>query len=135
MSRSGYSDEGESWQMIMYRGAVLSSIRGKRGQEFLKELIVVLDGMKAKRLITDELESHGEFCTLGVIGQSRGLDMSKLEVDEPELIAKAFNIAPALAREIVYENDESQYYACNSQETPENRWDRMRKWAVDNITK
>jgi hypothetical protein len=37
MSRSGYSDDygdDEPWQLIMWRGAVASAFRGRRGQPF-----------------------------------------------------------------------------------------------------
>lgn len=41
MSRSGYCDDGDygQWEMIMWRGAVTSAFRGKRGQAFLKEML------------------------------------------------------------------------------------------------
>ena len=38
MSRSGYSDSLENWDLIRWRGQVASAIRGKRGQQLLKEL-------------------------------------------------------------------------------------------------
>jgi hypothetical protein len=42
-------------------------------------------------------------------------------------LAKHFNIAPALAADIVYMNDEVGW-----RETPEERWSRMRAW-VDGL--
>jgi hypothetical protein len=45
MSRSGYSDDHSEWDLIRWRGAVASAIRGKRGQAFLRELLVALDAM------------------------------------------------------------------------------------------
>lgn len=108
MSRSGYSDDCEGWALIMWRGAVKSAIRGARGQAFLREALVALDAMPEKRLVTDTLHepSTGEFCTLGVVGAARGIDMKPLESAEREGVAKAFGIAPALAAEIMFENDE-----------------------------
>ena len=38
MSRSGYSDDLDNWDLIRWRGQVSSAIRGKRGQGFLREL-------------------------------------------------------------------------------------------------
>lgn len=35
MSRSGYSDDCYGWELICWRGAVNSAIKGKRGQSFL----------------------------------------------------------------------------------------------------
>lgn len=71
---------------------------------------------------------EGDVCALGALGRVRGLDMSGLDPDEPEGVAAAFDIASPLAREIVYMNDE-----CNYRETPEQRWQRMRKWVAAQI--
>ena len=129
MSRSGYSDDcDDNWQSIMYRGAVISAIRGKRGQELLRDLIAALDAMPDKRLITGDLEEGGDVCALGSVGKFRGVEMSGLDPGEPEEVAAAFKIAPALAREVVYMNDE--WYDV---ESPEKRWERMRAWAVSKL--
>jgi len=124
MSRSGYDNYGDSWDLIRYRGAVASAIRGKRGQKLLKELLIGLDNMSEKRLIANELESDGEFCVLGVAGKARGIEMSGIDPEDSELVAKTFDIADALAREIVNSNDDGVYFI----ETPEARWVRMRDW-------
>jgi hypothetical protein len=51
MSRSGYTDDVEySWRSIMWRGRVVSAIRGKRGQALLRDLLAALDAMPDKRL-------------------------------------------------------------------------------------
>lgn len=71
----------------------------------------------------------GEVCAIGSVGLARGVDMSKLDPEDPETVADTFGIATAMAREIVYENDESVYYA----ETPEQRFTRMRAWIVGNL--
>ncbi|KGX48418.1 hypothetical protein [Burkholderia pseudomallei] len=69
MSRSGYSDDGDNWSVIRWRGAVNSAIKGARGQEFLRDLAATLDAMPDKRLIDNEFRnSNGEFCALGVLG-------------------------------------------------------------------
>lgn len=130
MSRSGYSDDiGDNWQIIKWRGMVASSIRGKRGQKFLRELLTALDEMPVKELIDGELECEdGSVCAIGSLGKKRGIDMSVLDPEEPEMVAKAFDIAPCLASEVVYENDEHSY-----SETPEDRWKRMRAWVVSKL--
>lgn len=130
MSRSGYV-EGDGWASICWRGAVASAIRGKRGQAFFNELLVAMDKMPVKRLIAHELETNGEFCTLGVLGNSRGLDMGKIDPDEPEQVSSAFDIACALAQEVVFMNDE--YWDYWKEELPEDRWTRMRSWISDQI--
>jgi len=129
MSRSDYSDDLSSWSLICWRGAVASAIRGKRGQGLLKELLAGLDAMEVKRLIPEELEFNGEYCALGVVGKGRGLDMSKIDVEDSQYVAEIFDTSDALVREIAYMNDETWY-----DETPEHRFDRMRNWVVSKIS-
>jgi hypothetical protein len=154
---------------------VKNSIRGKRGQRFLKEMLAVLDAMPVKRLIAHELATDGhesldgyydwdknpepgdigvvycemgaivggdelinpstgkpirvgEVCAIGSVGKARGVDMSPLNPEDTEGVAAFFDIADPLAREIFYLNDE---YNC--QETPEQRWVRMRAWVASAI--
>jgi hypothetical protein len=136
MGRSGYSEDCDlgDKSMYLYRGAVERAIRGARGQAFLKELLEALDAMPEKRLIPDSLRAPqtGEVCTLGAIGAYRCLDMSGVEDSEPEGVADLFGIAQAMAREIMYENDEggASYWG---HENPEARWKRMRAWVSENI--
>jgi hypothetical protein len=129
VSRSNYDDECDGWELIRWRGAVNSAIKGQRGQQFLRELIAGMDAMTHKRLIVDELEVRGEFCALGVVGASRGLDMATLDPENTKAIAERFNIAKALALEIAYVNDELGSW----EETPERRWIRVRRWASQQI--
>jgi hypothetical protein len=129
MSRSGYSDDLSNWELIMYRGAVSSAIRGKRGQTLLRELAVALDAMEPKRLITDELQSHGEYCALGVVGKHRGINMQRIDPHDSDRVAKSFDISNALACEIASINDDW------GMETPEKRWRRVRDWVGENLNK
>lgn len=129
MSRSGYSDDCENWSLICWRGAVTSALKGKRGQAFLLELRDAMDAMPEKRLVADVLEADGQFCTIGVLGAKRGINMEVLDAHDREGVAAAFGIAPALAAEIVFMNDEGNWNA----ETPEQRWVRMREWVESNI--
>ena len=43
MSRSGYTDDVDGWDLIRWRGAVTAAIRGTRGQELLHGLAAALD--------------------------------------------------------------------------------------------
>lgn len=133
MSRSGYSDDCDGWSLVRWRGAVASATRGSRGQKLLSDLLSALDAMPEKALIADALEVEGSYCALGVLGAARGLDMSKIDVEDREAVAKLFDIAPALAAEIVFENDEAFGYWHN--ETPEHRWERVRAWVSRKIPK
>ena len=131
MSRSGYVDDYDynDWSFIMYRGAVKSAIRGKRGQAFLRELIAALDAMPEKRLVVGELESDtGEVCAIGSVGRSRGVQMGGIDPEDYESVAHTFGIADSMAREIVYVNDENW-----KPETAEQRWERVRAWAVSQL--
>lgn len=136
MSRSGYYDECEdNWQHIRWRGMVASATRGKRGQAFLRDLAAALDAMPEKRLITNDLvreDSTGfeNVCAIGALGKARGVDLKRLDPEDIEGVAAAFDIADPLAREIVFENDEAGAW----KETPERRWLRVRSWVAAQIT-
>lgn len=163
MSRSGYSDDyDEDGTGGLWRGAVMRAIRGKRGQEALKELAKAMDAMPKKALAAESLVTEdGEFCTLGVLGQARGLDMNPIDPDDWDAVAKAFNMAPAMVREIVYENDEGlpdyewvEFELCGPvrpgypdwgrhttsvrvaipvETLAAQRWTRMRQWVETNL--
>lgn len=163
MSRAGYNDDIEDqWALIRWRGAVASSIKGKRGQAFLHELAATMDAIPEKRLIANAGEIHGEFCTLGTVAAKRGCDMEDLnllmEEEDGDAVAAALGIAGPLAREIMFINDEhvvSHMYLtveicgpmrpwCYEQHqrnitvddptAPARRWSYMRKWVQDHIT-
>lgn len=124
MSRSGYNEDGDYRHIELWRANVDRTIAGKRGQAFLLELVQALEAMPEKRLIQDELRKDGEVCAIGAVGLKRGIDMSRLDPEEPEMVGRAFGISSMLAQEIVYENDERGY-----SQTPEERWTRMHGWA------
>lgn len=157
MSRSGYSDgdDYDPWQHIMWRGQVASAIRGKRGQAFLRELVDALDAMPEKRLIKNHLMiapadaygpppmaqyyrdnqyGDGKFaepgvCAIGTVGLKRGIDMYALDPEDYDAVAGAFGVARQLVQEVEYVNDEQWSGA----DTPEDRWRRVRAWAVQNL--
>lgn len=133
MSRSGYSEGGgsqeEQWALIRWRGAVKSALRGKRGQSFLKRILVALDSMEKKELIDETLAENGAYCTLGALAKHESIQVDDLDSECYEHVAKRFDIAEAMTREIVWENDECGYYA----ETPNRRYERMRSWVISNI--
>ena len=161
MSRCEYSDECEVAELNLWRGAVASAIKGKRGQAMLLETLTALEAMPVKELIAHELVQDGAFCALGVVGTARGIDVSKLDQDDNYSIADTFGIAPALAAEIVFMNDEvlSEYeyvdveicgpmrnrypdYGCHKKNVrvsapnvTARRWQHMRDWVASNINK
>lgn len=130
MSRSGYSDDCDNeWRMIMWRGQVTSAIKGRRGQLFLKGMAVTLDAMLEKRLIAHELQQNGAYCAIGTVGAARGVRMDDLDPHDAHKIADAFGIARSMVCEIEYINDEAAWH----EESPEDRWKRVRAWVADNL--
>ena len=157
MSRSGYIDDCyDPLELGRWRGRVASAIRGKRGQQLLRDALAALDAMPDKRLVknflifdgygdpysdavivgADELADsfgnpmpQGGVCLLGAVGRHRNIDMSNLDPEDSESVAGAFDIADPLAREIVFMNDEAGLF----RESPEARWQRMRDWVVAHI--
>lgn len=111
MSRSGYSDDNEDHLALgRWRQAVKRACEGKRGQTLLRELVEALDAMQDKRLSSGSFATaEGEFCTLGVLGVRRGTKMDDLGDEDdcdPAEVGQRFGIAPAMAAEIMYLNDE-----------------------------
>lgn len=131
MSRAGYYDDydGDNWSLICWRGAVTSAIRGKRGQAFLREALAALDALPEPALVPNDLTVAGAFCTLGAVGKARGADLGAVDTYDHGSLSSLFGISEALAREIMYENDEGSYRA----ETPRARWERMRAWIVKHL--
>jgi hypothetical protein len=131
MSRSGYSDDCDN--LALWRGAIRSATRGKRGQAFFRGLVAALDALPEKRLIEGALQTHGGVCALGALGRARRVDMDEVDrimrQDDYDGLGQAFDIAPGLAQETMYVNDEQG----RGIETPEERWTRVRKWAESQI--
>ncbi len=132
MSRSGYSDDYDSNYANLYRGIVDRAFKGKRGYAFLVELAKAMDETpkENQRLIAHDLvRKDGEVCAIGVVCKARGLDVSKVDIEDAESVGKAVGISRSMAAEIEYMNDEFG----RTNETPEERWIRMRKWIQECI--
>jgi hypothetical protein len=129
MSRSGYSEDCDN--LGLWRATVARSINGKRGQAFLREMAAALDAMPAKELINgDVVRSDKSVCAIGSVALARGLNVAELDVTDRDSVGKTFGIAPALAAEIAFENDDDFGYG---DRTPAERWTRMRKWVSANL--
>jgi len=101
-------------------------------------MLAALDAMPDKALVVGELETpEGDVCALGALGKVRGIDMAKIDPEDPPQVAAAFDIAEQLAQEIVYMNDEYYdfEYIGNMRVdiTPEKRWQKMRDWVAKQI--
>ena len=124
MSRSGYSDDCDN--LNLYRAAVNRALRGARGQHFLRKLRDALDAMPVKRLIAHEIANDaGEVCALGAVDPH-----PKGDPYDPYDMAAHYGIAWSMAAEIAYMNDE---WVWRTNETPEERWTRMRAWVEEQI--
>ena len=131
MNRSGYTDDFDMDPLVIgrWRGQVAATIRGRRGQAFLRELAAAMDAMRHRWLICDELiDEEGDCCAIGAVCKARGLDTAGMDdEDGMECVAERLGVPWPLASEIVNEND-------GYRETPERRWQRMRKWVDRHIT-
>lgn len=128
MSRSGYSDDLGPLALGRWRAIIASATRGKRGQQFFRDLVAALDAMPEKRLVSSKLETDdGAVCALGALGRHRGVDLASVDTYDWEQLGKTFNVAEQLAQEVMFENDESW------SDTPEQRWRHIRAWAERQI--
>lgn len=125
MSRSNYDYDLEPWEIIRWRGAVKSAIRGRRGQSLLREMLNALDALPEKTLIANELEADGQFCALGAVGKNRDIDLQSIEPDDYLEVANTFGVAAALVREIAEINDIGSDNAL--------RWKSVRAWVASQI--
>lgn len=141
MSRSGYSDENDDNTLGLWRANIDRATYGRRGQVFFRNLVEALDALPEKRLIKGKLETDiGEVCALGALRRVRGLDLHESIRDSDwDALGKAFDVASMLTQEVMYHNDErgdfdyeTQRYR-DDEETPEQRWKRMRNWAASQL--
>jgi hypothetical protein len=113
----------------MWRGVIASASRGKRGQSFFRALVEALDAMPDKRLVEGELETdEGDVCALGCLGKARGVKIASVDTEDWDKLGELFDIAPQLAQEVMFVNDEG----CEG-DSPQNRWRLARDWAARHI--
>lgn len=129
MSRSGYSDDIDNWALIKWRGQVASAFRGARGQQMLRDILTAMDAMPVKELIANNVVCSDGVCAMGAAAASRGVDVTEIDPENYEAVASAMNIAPQMAQEIAYMNDEGTW----GNETPSERFVRMRNWVSNQI--
>lgn len=136
--RSGYCEDYDDefpGALNLYRQAVNRALTGKRGQAFLREMLVALDALPEKRLVAEELQDTAtrEVCAIGSVGRMRGMDMSRLDPENAFEIVSKFGIAETMVREIEFINDDDFGYDHRSSNTPEDRFVRVRKWVESQI--
>ena len=141
MSRSGFH-EMEDWdrESILssgrVRGQVASASRGKRGQAFLKTALAALDNMEDKRLSGGTFGvKDGCMCFMTSIATETGrasvFSGVRNRDDDGEGVcenlAQAFDVAPVLIKDLVWDNDEYPY------DGPADRWGKMRARVANSI--
>lgn len=139
MSRSGYvEDVDDNWMFIRWRGQVESAIRGRRGQRFVRDLIDALDALPEKKLVRGSLVAEDGCCAMGAVALRRGVQVDDLNMDpdddygeSSEIAGARLDIATPLAREVAFINDEDGPML--REETPEERFSRVRAWAVKQL--
>ena len=139
MTRLYYDDDLEPWEENLSAGALRSAIRGKRGQQLLRDLINGLDALPSPELSAGALEDEetGGCCALGAVRRFRGADAVPLWFDpmeedlRPAHLAEPFNISVSLAWAVLQVNEDAD--GCNNERARRRRWQRVRDWAVENL--
>ena len=134
-----WDGDWEPWMEGQAAGALQSAIRGRRGQQLLRDLIAGLDALPVPELAAGSLEDPetGCVCAFGAVRLHRGEQNVPLlfhptdwDADWREL-AKPFNISETLAHAVISANE---YVDSNNDEySRRNRWKSVRAWAVSHL--
>jgi hypothetical protein len=120
-------------------GALRSAIRGRRGQQLLRDLVAGLDALPEPELAAGSLEDpeSGCVCALGAVRLQRGPhavplshDLTDPDVDWRDL-AEPFNISEALAHAVIAANEFRDKR--NDEQSRRRRWQSVRNWAVSKL--
>ena len=141
MSRYCDSDdyEYEPWMEGQAAGAMQSAIRGRRGQQLLRDLIAGLDALPVPELAAGALEDPetGCVCALGAVRLQRGAEAVPLHFDptDPDIdwrdLAEPFDISETLANAVVSQNEYGS--SRNDEQSRRHRWRSVRAWAVGHL--
>jgi hypothetical protein len=124
--RINYSDDEDyPGQFDLWQANCERSLRGKNGQQELRELKAALLALPSKELIGDLLEDEdGGVCAVGAYAKHKGIDLSKFD---PEDATDEVGIAggmPALVAWKVVEMNDLQF----DRESPAERYQKMLAW-------
>ena len=140
---SRYSDcddyDWEPWMEGQAAGALRSAIRGRRGQQLLRDLIAGLDALPVPELAAGALEDPktGCVCALGAVRLQRGPEAVPLRFDPTDEdadwreLAKPFDISETLANAVVSQNEYGSKR--NDEQSRRRRWLSVRAWAVGHL--
>ena len=141
MSRYCDSDDydWEPWMEGQAAGAMRSAIRGRRGQQLLRDLVAGLDALPEPELAAGSLEDPetGCVCALGAVRLQRGPEAVPLRFDpsDPDIdwreLAEPFDISETLAHAVVAQNEYGSKR--NDEQSRRRRWLSVRAWAFANL--
>lgn len=130
--RISYSDE-ENWpgQFELWQANCSRSLRGRSGQEELRQLRDALLALSDKRLIHGSLvDADGEVCAIGAYAKHKGLDLQDFDPeDETDEVGIRAGMPSLVAWKVVEMNDMQFDHL-----TPEERYKRMLGWVEAQLT-
>lgn len=134
-----YDDDSDPCQEGLIAGALRSAVQGKRGQQFLRDLVQALDALPLPELAAGALEDEetGCCCAFGAVRRLRGADavplwFNPMEEDmTPDNLAEPFNVSETLAWAVVQANEDGM--TGNDESTRRLRWKEVRNWAVQRL--
>lgn len=158
MSRVYYDDDGDNWAYIRYGGALKSALRGKPGQQVLRDMRDALVALPKRRLGKDALCNElGDYCAWGAYAHHRGVSRTYLEKlsdwraddrcfdrggpilprvalegeEQVEWVKERFGVTFTLAFEVMIINEgEDRFWETY---TPEQRYQRVMRWLDEHI--
>jgi hypothetical protein len=134
--RISYSDEEDyPGQFELWQANCRRSMRGKQGQEELRELRAALLALADKRLIHGSLvDEEGEMCAIGAYAKHKGLDLQKFDSeDETDAVGIEAGM-PALVAWKVVEMNDFEFASCSFQPiSPEQRYTKMLAWVESQL--
>lgn len=139
MSRLYWDDDFDPQEEGLLQGWLKSAIQGRRGQQFLADLVAALDALPAPELISGALEDSetGCCCAFGAVRRHRGAERVPIGFDPeeedvtPDYLAGPFNVSKTLAWAVVEENEDTS--TSNTLEARRRRWESVRAWAMSNL--
>ena len=137
MSRFWEDESDDPLDYARYEAAKRSTLRGRRGQAFLRELVAALDALPRPELSEGALGDRrtGCVCALGAIALAQGDSFDDLAKDNGnwslDETAERYSISPTLANEIISANDD--WRDGNAVNVRRSRWRHVRAWAVHHL--
>jgi hypothetical protein len=139
MSRLYFDDDWDYNVEGLQQGWLRSAIRGKRGQQFLRELVTALDALPTPELCCGALEDAqtGCCCAFGAVRRLRGPENVNLwfhpeeEDMSPYNLAEPFGVSNTLAWAVVQANEEMA--ESNTEQARRRRWADVRAWAAGHL--